>query len=151
MGNFQQIGPTGLDYALSWGVVFGVRAEDRHQAISDRKEDPTMERCEATGVQHTPRRADRFTWECTGCGRKTTPMHPNLVATEIGPRKVGVRYREDGRTLVEVIEVEPVSFDMSAAWSVTVRDLDGPTVGRIRRHCTSWTMDRNQLVHNENE
>lgn len=77
-------------------------------------------------------------------------MHPKLVASEIGPRKAGVRYREGGRTLVEVIEVEPVSFEMSGAWSVTVRELDGPTVGSVRTHCTGWTIDRNQLVGNEN-
>lgn len=106
----------------------------------------TPDICRATGTTHLAEIVDIYTWQCSACRRRTTPMYPQAIAAAIGPRTVGTRYRESGRTLVEVIRIDGVAFDMSAAWAVTVRELDGPDVGRIRRHCTAWTHADDQLV-----
>lgn len=94
-----------------------------------------MDVCAITRSAHVAERLDVYTWQCSACGRKW-----------IGPRTVGMQYREGGWTLVEVIEVERVAFDMPSAWAVTVRELDGPTAGLERRHCTAWGLDQHTII-----
>lgn len=106
----------------------------------------TPDICRATGTTHAAEIVDIYTWQCSACRARTTPMHPQAIAAELGPRTLGTRYREGGRTLVEVIRLDGVAFDMPAAWAVTVRELDGPDTGRVRRHCTAWTPGEDELV-----
>lgn len=64
------------------------------------------------------------------------------VARQIGPRKVGGRYRSrySGKTY-EVLAIEPGPRPTWPTWQITVRGEDG----QIRSHCTAWE-ERDQVI-----
>jgi hypothetical protein len=64
------------------------------------------------------------------------------VARQIGPRKVGGRYRSHyGDAVYEVLAIEPGPRSTWPTWQITVRG-EG---GQIRSHCTAWD-ERDQVV-----
>jgi hypothetical protein len=63
------------------------------------------------------------------------------VAEAIGPRRVGGVYRSGywGITYrVEEIHTGPGGPIPWSEWAIVATDLDGPTPGRTRTHCTAW-------------
>jgi hypothetical protein len=68
------------------------------------------------------------------------------VAEQIGPRKVGGRYRSgyDGGEY-EVVGIDPGPRDTWPIWEITVRRTEGRRSVEVS-HCTAWDPDRDEVL-----
>ncbi len=68
----------------------------------------------------------------------------SYVHVAIGPRHVGdiIRTPYGTEVVIEINETDPTW----RGWTISVRDLDGPDVGRVRTHCTAWDGRRSKVV-----
>ncbi|WP_280269689.1 hypothetical protein [Nocardia wallacei] len=79
---------------------------------------------------------DLYTRQCRECGAVTTPVHPQAVADEIGPRRPGFVYWDYyWQKRVIVLAVTPYTFSWMP-WTITEED-DGD-FSLPRTHCTPW-------------
>jgi hypothetical protein len=78
-----------------------------------------------------------------GRGKCKTSSHE-----AIGPRRVGdiIERRSIGEYEM-VVDIKETVADWRG-WSITVVDIEGPDVGRVRTHCTPWDGKNQAIVWN---
>ncbi|MQS18023.1 hypothetical protein F7Q99_39010 [Streptomyces kaniharaensis] len=84
---------------------------------------------------------------CRSCGPE--PTYEQWVAEQIGPRKVGGRYRTRNGYEYDVLAIDPGPRP-STQWPVWQITIIGTEDGATRSHCTAWD-ERDQVVKEPGE